>query len=111
MRSYKMAVYSTSLTDRTVRQVIENTKEEIERGADVYSFHELTPFIPKSNVRFKDIAGSVQTKMNQLCKQPVLRGGIFIAFSKRQFEVKNPQKYSYINMLVDGWIRVKNFRV
>ena len=42
MRSYKMAVYSTSLTDRTVRQVIENTKEEIERGADVYSFHELT---------------------------------------------------------------------
>ena len=42
----------------------------------------------------------------RLCKQPVLRGGIFIAFSKRQFEVKNPQKYSYINMLVDGWIRV-----
>ena len=39
--------------------------KEIERGADVYSFHELTPFVPKSNVRFKDIAGSVQTKIKK----------------------------------------------
>lgn len=64
-KSGEFAVISTSLTDRTVRQVIENTKEEIERGADVYSFHELTPFVPKSNVRFKDIAGSVQTKIKK----------------------------------------------
>lgn len=68
-KSGEFAVISTSLTDRTVRQVIENTKEEIERGADVYSFHELTPFVPKSNVRFKDIAGSVQTKIKRTCSK------------------------------------------
>ena len=39
----------------------------------------------------------------RLCKQPVLRGGIFIAFSKRQFEVeKSPkiQLYQYVS----GWL-------
>ena len=39
----------------------------------------------------------------RLCKQPVLRGGIFIAFSKGQFEVeKSPkiQLYQYVS----GWL-------
>ena len=39
----------------------------------------------------------------RLCKQPVLRGGIFIAFSKRQFEVKKFPKiqlYQYVR----GWL-------
>ena len=39
----------------------------------------------------------------RLCKQPVLRGGIFIAFSKRQFEVKKSPKiqlYQYVR----GWL-------
>ena len=40
----------------------------------------------------------------RLCKQPVLRGGIFIAFSKRQFEVeKSPkiQLYQYVREWLD----------
>ena len=40
----------------------------------------------------------------RLCKQPVLRGGIFIAFSKRQFEVKKSLKiqlYQYVREWLD----------
>ena len=40
----------------------------------------------------------------RLCKQPVLRGGIFIAFSKRQFEVKKSPKiqlYQYVREWLD----------
>ena len=40
----------------------------------------------------------------RLCKQPVLRGGIFIAFSKRQFEVKKSLKiqlYQYVMEWLD----------
>ena len=40
----------------------------------------------------------------RLCKQPVLRGGIFIAFSKRQFEVKKSPKiqlYQYVKEWLD----------
>ena len=40
----------------------------------------------------------------RLCKLPVLRGGIFIAFSKRQFEVKKSLKiqlYQYVREWLD----------
>ena len=40
----------------------------------------------------------------RLCKQPVLRGGIFIAFSKRQFEVEKSLKiqlYQYVREWLD----------
>lgn len=39
----------------------------------------------------------------RLCKQPVLRGGIFIAFSKRQFEVKKSPKIQ-LYQYVSGWL-------